>query len=122
MRWMILVGHDEKGGKTLAPEEHQNLFAAYQKYVTDLRAAGIYLSGEALQASDKGVRISSAAGKKKTLDGPFSESKEIIGGYFLIEARTRAEALEWASRCPSAQLGGWSYAELRPVEDIPVPA
>ncbi len=122
MRWMILVGHDEKGGKTLTPEEHGKLFAAYQKYTQDLRAAGVYLSGDPLQSSEKGVRISSEGGKKKTLDGPFSESKEIVGGYFVIEARTRAEALEWAARCPSAQLGGWSYAELRPIEEIPVPA
>ena len=59
MRWMILVGHDEKGSKTLPPEEHRKLFGAYQKYVTDLRAAGVYLSGEALQSSDKGARLAS---------------------------------------------------------------
>jgi len=122
MRWMILIGHDEKGGKTMKPEEHGKLFAAYQKYTQELRAAGVYLSGDPLQATDKGVRITSEGGKKKTTDGPFSESKEIVGGYFVIEARTHAEALEWASRCPAAQLGTWSYVELRGIEEIPVPA
>ncbi|HEX7662950.1 MAG TPA: YciI family protein [Polyangiaceae bacterium] len=122
MRWMILIGHDEKGGKTMKPEEHGKLFAAYQKYTQDLRAAGIYLAGDPLQATEKGVRISSDGGKKKMIDGPFTESKEIVGGYFVIEARTRVEALEWAARCPAAHLGSWSYVELRPIEDIPVPA
>ena len=119
MRYMILVGHDEIGGKKLAPEEHGKLFAAYQKYHADLRAAGVLLSGEALKPSAVGSRTRTHDGKRVVVDGPFSESKEIIGGYFLIEARSREEAAEWAARCPAAHLGGWSYAELREVEDIP---
>ena len=119
MRYLILIGHDEKGGKELSPEQHQALFAAYQKYEAELRQAGVLLGGEPLQSSEGAVRISTAGGKRKLLDGPFSESKEIIGGYIVVETKSRDEAIEWASRCPAAQLGPWSYAELREIQEIP---
>jgi hypothetical protein len=119
MRYLILVGHDEQGGKRLSPEQHQALFTGYQKYEADLRQAGVLLGGEPLQPSASAVRISAEGGKRKLLDGPFSESKEIIGGYFVLEVKSRDEAVEWASRCPAAQLGSWSYVELREIQEIP---
>jgi len=119
MRYMVLVGHDEKGGKTMSPEQHQALFAAYQKYEADLKQAGVLLGGDPLQGSDRGVRISTQGGKRKLLDGPFSESKEIIGGYFLLEVKSRDEAVQWATRCPAADLDSWSYVELREIQEIP---
>jgi hypothetical protein len=119
MRFMILIGHDEKGGKTLTEAEHQALFSAYQKYEKDLRQAGVLLGGDPLETSEKAARISTVAGKRKVVDGPFTESKEIIGGYVLIEVRSRQEALEWAARCPAARLGAWCYAELREVQELP---
>jgi hypothetical protein len=119
MRFLVLIGHDEKGGKTLSAEQHQALFTAYQKYEQELRKAGVLLGGDPLQPSDGALRISSSKGKRKVLDGPFSESKEIIGGYFLLEVKTRDEAMEWASRCPAAQLDDWSYVELREIQELP---
>jgi hypothetical protein len=119
MRYLVLVGHDEKGGKSMNAEQHRALFEAYQKYEADLKQAGVLLGGEPLQPSAGAVRISSAGGKRKLLDGPFSESKEIIGGYFLLEVKSREEAVEWASRCPAAQLGGWSYVEVREIQELP---
>ena len=77
------------------------------------------LGGDPLQPSDSAVRISGERGKRKLLDGPFSESKEIIGGYFLLEVKSRDEALEWASRCPAADMGSWSYVEVREIQEIP---
>ncbi len=119
MRYLVLVGHDEKGAKTLTEEQHQGLFAAYQKYEAELKQAGVLLGGDPLQPSASAVRISTASGKRKLLDGPFSESKEIIGGYFLLEVKSRDEALEWASRCPAAQLEAWSYVEVREIQELP---
>lgn len=119
MRYLILVGHDEKGGTRLSAEEHRALFAAYQKYEAELRQAGVLLGGEPWQSSEGAVRISSEGGKRKLLDGPFSESKEIIGGYFVLELKSRDEAVEWAARCPAAELGPWSYVELRAIQEIP---
>ena len=119
MRYLVLVGHDEKGGKNLTEEQHHALFLAYQKYEAELRQAGVLLGGEPLRPSAGAVRISSEGGRRKLLDGPFSESKEIIGGYFVLEVKTRDEAVEWASRCPATELGAWSYAELREIQEIP---
>ena len=119
MRYLVLIGHDEKGGKTMSEEQHRALFSAYQKYEAELKQAGVLLGGEPLQPSAGAVRISAEGGKRKLLDGPFSESKEIIGGYFVLDVKSRDEALEWASRCPAAQLGAWSYVELREIQEIP---
>jgi hypothetical protein len=119
MRYLILIGHDERGGENLSEAEHGALFAAYQNYEKALKQAGVLLGGEPLQPTAKASRISSEGGQRKVVDGPFSESKEIIGGYVLIEAKTRQEALEWASRCPAAQLGAWSYVELREIQELP---
>jgi hypothetical protein len=119
MRYLVLIGHDEQGGKALSAEQHEALFTAYQKYEQELKKAGVLLGGDPLQPSAGAVRITSESGKRKLRDGPFSESKEIIGGYFLLEVKSKDEALEWASRCPAAQLGGWSYVELREIQEIP---
>jgi hypothetical protein len=119
MRYLVLIGHDEKGGQHLSPAEHEALFSAYQKYELELKQAGVLLGGEPLQPSESAVRISGEGGKRKLLDGPFSESKEIIGGYFLLEVKSRDEAVEWASRCPAARLGSWSYVELREIQELP---
>ncbi|RYZ09107.1 MAG: YciI family protein [Myxococcales bacterium] len=119
MRFLILIGHDEKGGEHLSAEQHQGLFAAYQKYEQELKKAGVLLGGDPLQPSASAVRISAEGGKRKVLDGPFTESKEIIGGYILVDVKTRDEALEWAARCPAAALGGWSYVEVREIQELP---
>ncbi len=119
MRYLILIGHDEQGGKQLSPEQHGALFKAYQKYEQELKQAGVLLGGDPLKPSAGALRISSEGGKRKVLDGPFSESKEIVGGYILLQVKSRDEAVEWASRCPAASLGGWSYVELREIEELP---
>ena len=112
MRFMILVAGDERAALTQSGQEGQQTVAAYQKYVEDLRRAGVLLSGEALHDSARATRVSHVGGKRKSTDGPFSESKEVVGGYFLIEVKSREEALEWAARCPAAH-STVGYAELR---------
>lgn len=119
MRYLILIGHDEKGGKTLSEAEHRALFEGYQKYEIDLKRAGVLLGGEPLQPSAGACRISSDGGQRRIVDGPFTESKEIIGGYFVLDVKTRQEAVQWATRCPAAQLGAWSYVEVREIQEIP---
>ncbi|MFT3776415.1 MAG: YciI family protein [Minicystis sp.] len=119
MRYMILIGHEENQGQKLTKEEFGSLSAAYMNYWNELKKAGVLVGGEALNPSAKGSRLTVEGGKRKVVDGPFSESKEIIGGFFLIEARSKEEAMEWAARCPAAHLGAWSYVELREAADIP---
>lgn len=77
MRYLILIGHDEKGGKTLSEAEHRALFEGYQKYEIDLKRAGVLLGGEPLQPTASACRISSQGGQRRIVDGPFTESKEI---------------------------------------------
>ncbi len=119
MRYIVLIGHDEVAGQKLTKEQYGDLSRAFKRYQDELSKAGVLLGGEALQPSARGSRVQVEGGKRKVVDGPFSESKEIIGGFFLIEAKSKEEALEWAARCPAAQLGAWSYAEVREVAEIP---
>lgn len=119
MRYLILIGHDEQSGKHLSEEEQRALFQAYQKYELDLKQAGVHVGGDPLKPTAEAARISTENGRRKITDGPFSESKEIIGGYIVLEVKSREEAMEWAARCPAAQLGPWSYAELREVQELP---
>jgi hypothetical protein len=76
--------------------------AAMGRYNDELGKAGALLALDGLHPSSKGARISFAAGKPTVTDGPFAEAKEVIGGYWLIQVRSKEEAVEWASRCPAA--------------------
>jgi hypothetical protein len=77
------------------------LIAAMMKYNEDLAKAGVLLALDGLQPSSKGARIRFSGGKGKVSDGPFAEAKELIGGYWLWQVKSKAEAIEWASRCPA---------------------
>jgi hypothetical protein len=76
--------------------------AEMSKYNEELTKAGILLALDGLQPTAKGARVSFAGGKPTVTDGPFTEAKEMIGGYWLIQARSKEEAVQWASRCPAA--------------------
>jgi hypothetical protein len=76
--------------------------AAMGAYNEELTKAGVLLSLDGLHPTAKGARVSFAGGKATVKDGPFTEAKEMIGGYWLIQAKSKEEAVEWASRCPAA--------------------
>jgi hypothetical protein len=75
--------------------------AAMMKYNEELAKAGVLLSLDGLHPSSKGARVSFSGGKSSVSDGPFTEAKEIVGGYWLIQVRSKDEAVEWARRCPA---------------------
>jgi hypothetical protein len=75
--------------------------ATMTKYNDELAKAGVLLTLDGLTPPSKGARVSFAGGKPSVTDGPFTEAKELIGGYWLIQARTKEEAVEWATRCPA---------------------
>ncbi len=75
--------------------------AAMTKYNEELQKAGVLLALDGLHSQAEGVRISFAEGKRTVTDGPFTEAKEMIGGYWIIEVKSKEEAVEWASRCPA---------------------
>src|SRR5262245_19247619 len=103
MRFMILVKatKDSEAG-VMPPEE---LFAAMADYHEQLVKAGVLLDGSGLQPSSKGWRIKYSGGKRNVTDGPFTEAKELIAGYTLIQVKSREEALEWTRRFPNPSIG-----------------
>lgn len=88
------------------------LVTAMRKYSDDMRRAGVLLLAEGLHPSSKSTRIKVSNGKRVFTDGPFTEAKEMIAGFWLIQVKSREEALEWASRCPLSEGG---IVELRPI-------
>jgi hypothetical protein len=119
MRFMILITHNEKTSEMVRHEAGSQLFAAYQAYTKDMMAAGVMLAGAPLHGTARGARVRIVEGKRHVTDGPFTEAKEVIGGYYLIEVASREEAIAWAARCPAAGHAG-GFAEVREVEEIPV--
>ena len=99
MRYMIIVKATADSEAGAMPDE--SLLAAMAKYHEELARAGVLLDATGLQPSSKGWRVRYAGGKRKVVDGPFAETKELIAGYTLIQVRSRDEAMEWARRFPA---------------------
>ena len=98
MRFMMLVKANPESEADVLPGPE--LLAAMGKYNEELINAGVMLAGDGLQSSSKGARVTFSGGKRTVTDGPFTEAKELIAGYWLIEAKSKEEAVEWASRVP----------------------
>lgn len=100
MRFMVMVPADKDSEAGVLPTEQQ--LTEMMQYNEQLVKAGIMLAGEGLQPSSKGARIRfSEGGKKTVVDGPFTESKELIAGFWIWQVKSREEAIEWAKRCPN---------------------
>jgi hypothetical protein len=99
MRFMMIVkaSKDSEAGKMPSDE----LFSAMGKYNEELKKAGVLVDLSGLQASSKGARVKFSGGKPTVIDGPFAETKELIGGYWIINVKSKAEAIEWAKRAPA---------------------
>jgi hypothetical protein len=89
------------------------------KYNEELSKAGVLLALDGLQAPSKGARVSFADGIKKITDGPFAEAKEIVGGYWLIDVKSKDEAVEWASRCPGGEGDVIEVRQVFEMSDFP---
>src|SRR5438045_8872105 len=99
MRFMIIVkaSTDSEAGKMPS----QELLAAMGKFNEELVKAGIMLAGEGLQPSSKGARVRFSGNKRTVIDGPFTETKELVAGFWLWQVKSKAEANEWVKRCPN---------------------
>jgi hypothetical protein len=115
MRFMMLM--IPKGYETAEPGAMPSaeLVAEMTKYNEALTKAGVLLAPDGLHPPSVGTRVSFSRGKPRVTDGPFTEAKEVIGGYWLIQVKSKAEAVEWASRCP-AQDG--DVIEVRQVQEM----
>lgn len=114
MRVMVIVHGNESAQEGMTASQKEKMFAAMGKFNEELVTSGVLLTGEGLHPTSKGKRVVFGSGKVRVVDGPFTEAKEVIGGFWLWQVKNMDEALEWARRCPADQQHE-SYLELRPV-------
>ncbi len=112
MRFMIMVKANADTEAGVMPSEQ--LLTEMNKYNEELVKAGVMLAGEGLHPSSKGARVRFSGNERTVIDGPFAETKELIAGYWLIQAKSKEEALEWVKRIPNPT-GEESEVELRQV-------
>jgi len=98
MRFMMIVKANKDSEAGVLPRKE--MLAAMGKYNEELAKAGVMLAGEGLQASSKGARITFSGSKRTVTDGPFTETKELVAGFWLIQVKSKEEAIEWAKRVP----------------------
>ena len=112
MRFMILVKADKTTEAGVLPDE--KMLTEMGKFNDELVKAGVMLAGEGLQPSSKGARVKFSGEKRSVIDGPFTEAKELIAGYWLWQVKSKEEAIEWVKRCPNPT-GAESEIEIRQV-------
>jgi len=113
MRFMIIVKATPESEAGELPSAE--LLEAMGKYNEELVRAGVMLAGEGLQPSSKGARVRFSGGNRTVIDGPFAETKELIAGFWLIQAKSKDEAIEWVKRAPNPFPGTESEIEIRQV-------
>jgi hypothetical protein len=119
MRFMMIMipkGYETAEANSTPPPER---VAAMSKYNETLAKAGVLLALDGLHPPVTGARISFAGGKPTVTDGPFIEAKEVIGGYWMIQVRSKEEAVEWASRCPGSDNETIEVRRVFEMEDFP---
>jgi hypothetical protein len=119
MRFMMLM--IPKGYENAAPGTvpDAKAVAAMMRYNESLQKAGILLALDGLHPPSMGARVSFAGGKPKVSDGPFAEAKEVLGGYWMIQVKSREEAIEWASRCPGSENEVIEVRQVQEMSDFP---
>jgi hypothetical protein len=119
MRFMMLMipgGYESAPPGTLPDAE---AVAAMMKYNESLQRAGVLLALDGLHPPSMGARVSFAGGKPKVTDGPFAEAKEVVGGYWLIQVKSKEEAIEWAKRCPGSENEVIEVRQVQELSDFP---
>ncbi len=111
-QYLLLVYGEESKLSDMTPDQLSAELGAYMAYTQDLAKAGVLVAGDELHPIATAKTVSAAGGKQKVVDGPFAETKEALGGYYLINVETLDDALAWAAKCPGARYGS---IEVRPV-------
>ena len=115
MKYLCLIYDDEKKMATMSKDEGEAFMGEYFAFTEGIKKTGHYLGGNALQPVNTATTVRTRGGKLSTTDGPFAETKEQLGGYYLIEARDLNDAIQVASRIPSARMGS---IEVRPIMEF----
>jgi hypothetical protein len=118
MQYMLLIFDDERVWAGMSEEERGKLYEAYGTFTAELRESGALVNADQLQSSGTATLVRVRDGETLTTDGPFAETKEQLGGYYLIDVESLDEAIEWAAKIPSAMKG---TIEVRPVVQFPAP-
>jgi hypothetical protein len=113
MRFMLIVKADKNSEAGQLPSTE--LLTEMGKYNEELVKAGVMLAGEGLHPSSKGARVRFSGSKRTVIDGPFAETKELVAGFWLIQAKSKEEAIEWVKRAPNPMPGTESEIEIRQV-------
>ena len=116
MRFMVMVMATKES--EAAPPPKPEAFAAMQKYNAELVKAGVLLAAEGLTASSKGARVKFSGDKRTVTDGPFAETKEVVAGFSIIQAKSMEEAIEWVKRAPNVSPNGEGLVEIRKLMDV----
>ncbi len=117
MNYMLLIYHDEQRWNQLTEAERQQIYGEYGELIQELKSTGQYLAGSELQPTTTATGVRERDGKQIVTDGPFAETREQLGGYFLIDAKDLDEAIGIAGRIPSARTG---TIEVRPLMEATV--
>ena len=119
MKYILLIHDDEQAWGKLGEAERQKIYGEYGQFSQEIKASGQYLAGAQLHPTSTATSVRVRDGKRLVTDGPFAETREQLGGYYLVEARSLDEAIALAARIPSARMG---TIEVRPVVEVPVSA
>ena len=115
MEYIVLIYGDEKAWNRLPKSQIEQVYAAYRKYTEELQKAGVMKGGSELKPTTTATTVRVRNGKRQVTDGPFSETKEQLGGYYLIDVPNLEAALDWAAKVPSAQEGSIEIRPLAPM-------
>jgi len=111
-RYMALIYGSEAGMATASPEDTAMMVKAYNQYTEAVQAAGVFESGDGLQPTGTATTVRVRDGQASTTDGPFAETKEALGGFYVLKCEDLDEAIEWAAKIPGASYGS---IEVRPI-------
>ena len=112
MRYMLLICSDDKNAAPAPRAEMEAIVQGHRRFSEELQAAGKMVHGERLHPESEGCRVRFKAGQRQITDGPFAETKEALGGFYLVECDTKEEAVEWAKKIP---LREGDFVEVRPI-------
>ena len=112
MRYLLLIGGNDKNAAPPSPAAGQAMVQAFMKFSEEVRKAGKTVASERLRPEDQASRVRVKAGHHQIIDGPFAETKEALGGFYLLECASKEEALEWAKKVPIGENG---FVYVRPI-------
>ena len=112
MPYLLLILEQGERRRNRSAEDGRRAYERMVRFTEDLRARGVHQASDSLRSDAEGVRVEARGGKRTLIDGPFAESKEIVGGFFLLDCRTKAQAVAIANECPATE---WATVEVREI-------